>query len=135
MATTSPTTSATALLAREATSAGRARRFLDATLRDWSCLEAADVAMLLASELVTNALLHAGSGVHLEIHRAAAGVRVEVHDTSRDEPIVRHVSSAAESGRGLALVDALASDWGVAPCRHGKRVWFEVAVEEPATSA
>lgn len=124
----STTTTATALLAREATSARRARRFLDATLRDWSCDGVSEVATLLASELVTNALLHGGSQVHMEVSRDGAAVRVEVHDGSERDPVVRDVPERAESGRGLALVEALAEAWGVMPCRHGKAVWFEVAV-------
>lgn len=128
MDTITTTTTTTALLAHEATSARRARRFVDATLRSWACDEVTEVATLLASELVTNALLHAGGAVHVEVSRTPGAVRVEVHDAGHGAPIVRDASERAESGRGLALVDALAAAWGVSPCRHGKTVWFEVAV-------
>lgn len=87
----------------------------------------ADVALLLTSEIVTNAILYAGSEIELVVEVSGGVVRVEVVDANEDAPRVRRVDITATSGRGLALVDALASSWGVERIpSDGKRVWFEV---------
>ena len=84
--------------------------------------------MLLTSELVTNAVVYAGTPIVLVIQRSERGVRVEVHD---DNPALPERRDAAEvskqTGRGLWLVDRLADRWGALP-HHGdcKSVWFEV---------
>lgn len=86
----------------------------------------ADVAVLLASELVTNAVCHAGAGLGEVVMRVcwpSGGLRVEVHDASREPPRLRE-EAEAESGRGLVLVDALAADWGYYLTPRGKAVYF-----------
>lgn len=84
----------------------------------------ADVAELLTSELVTNAVLHAGTPVHLTVSDEAEGLRVEVTDRSAGAPQRRRYSAEAATGRGLALVEALASAWGTRVAAPGKTVWF-----------
>lgn len=84
--------------------------------------------MLLVSELVTNALLHARSEIDLVLRVLEKAVRCEVYDGSRATPTLRPVDSAAVTGRGLALVAHLASDWGTERTPDGKVVWFEVQV-------
>ncbi|MCW2566075.1 MAG: hypothetical protein JWN54_172 [Mycobacterium sp.] len=81
------------------------------------------------SELVTNAVTHAGSEVHLVIGRGGhyAVLRVEVADFSAEPPRLGGFDLDALSGRGLALVEALADRWGVETHNSGKRVWFELA--------
>ncbi|KWW98219.1 hypothetical protein TH66_18880 [Carbonactinospora thermoautotrophica] len=90
--------------------------------------EAGYTAGLLAGELVTNAVVHAGGdALTLVVARADGGLRVEVHDRGRDEPVLRRTDGAAEQGRGLLVVDALSTAWGHAPTSTGKVVWFELA--------
>ena len=86
-----------------------------------------EVARLLVSELVTNALQHGHGCVVLVVDRDDAGLRVEVHDESTAMPVLAEASSLTERGWGLRMVAMLARSWGVSP-RHdgepGKRVWF-----------
>lgn len=92
----------------------------------------ADVVELLASEVVTNAVLHAGTEVHLRVLQANGGVRIEVTDGAQGTPMRRQYSPEAATGRGLGLVEALASDWGTTARRSGKTVWFTVDAEGAA---
>lgn len=109
-------------------SAPCARAFARATLRDWRVgAEVADRAILLTSELVTNAVRHAGTRVILHLDRAEHLLRVEVDDAAEQRPRRRRVDLLAEGGRGLELVDRLSSKWGVEGRPGGKRVWFELA--------
>ena len=102
------------------TSLGRqARRQVRAAIRTWDVPVDPDVAILLTSELVTNALRHeAGGTVTLAITCSCDQLRVDVHDTSRFLPVLEDVSAEAETGRGLMLVDTLSAEWGsTAPLR------------------
>jgi serine/threonine-protein kinase RsbW len=88
---------------------------------------------LLTGELVANAALHGPSDgeVRVRAWRAGDTVRVAVRDSSPTAPVVRHAEPTAASGRGMALVESLAADWGVE--HHGdegKTVWFDVALEQ-----
>ena len=114
-------------LPAETASVPATRGFLDGVLRSWRMAEmvGGDVG-LLASELATNALRHAASSFTVIVRYDGARVRVEVGDGSRAVPRVRRPQPDEVSGRGLLLVEALASDWGVIPTLDGKRVWFEV---------
>jgi hypothetical protein len=99
------------------------------TLHGWDLPDdAVDDAVLLASELVTNAVLHARCAPSIELLRVDASVRCVVTDASRAEPRRRHYGAEAVTGRGLALVDAIAARWGSDPEPLGKRVWFELDV-------
>lgn len=111
----------------------RARRLVQRALpRDPS--EVVEVVTLLVSEVVTNAVLHAGTEVRLRIGHQGNAVRVEVTDGSTHPTIRRHFSDQAATGRGLQLVDELADAWGQQPCRDGKTVWFELALDQAAAS-
>lgn len=92
--------------------------------------ELVDVATLLVSEVVTNSLLHAGTEIHLSCQPSGVGVRVEVFDGSPLVPTVRHYDPEASTGRGLALVSALAASWGVDCEDGGKTLWFELGNDE-----
>jgi histidine kinase-like protein len=108
----------------------QARRFVTATLADWECNGVADDVELLTSELVTNAVLHAGSPVKLTMCRMGGGVRVEVADEDPDSlerALRQRGQRSATTGRGLELVRALAGHWGVIVGGQGKSVWFEMA--------
>jgi anti-sigma regulatory factor (Ser/Thr protein kinase) len=117
----------------EPASAARARRFVDSTLRSWSCDRLLDIATLLVSELVSNAVLHAGTVIHVVISMHGELVRIEVHDANARNPIRKHYSSLATTGRGLLLVERMARDWGVDHDSEGKSVWFEL--DQSATAA
>lgn len=108
------------------TSAGAARTFVTDCVGRLGADEHTDVATLLVSELVTNAVLHANTDITVRVLPVAAGVRVEVHDVSSRVPVTRQFGLEAATGRGLLLVEALANDWGVDPTATGKTVWFEV---------
>jgi anti-sigma regulatory factor (Ser/Thr protein kinase) len=112
-------------------SAAKARRFLDTTLRGWQCEHLVDVATLLASELVANAILHAGSSIEV-VARVNARLRIEVHDDNPRLPVRKHYSRMSATGRGLLLVERLAEEWGADPTQLGKRVWFELDQARPA---
>ena len=86
-----------------------------------------EVAVLLTSELVTNALVHAGGGARVSVDVAPERVHVEVADAQPGPVAPAAWSESATSGRGLALVEALASAWGVRPADGGKVVWFDLA--------
>lgn len=107
-------------------SAALARLFVERTLGDWGCNGLLDASRLLVSELVTNAVLHARTDVELSVRLVPRGVRVEVSDGSSGAPVVRHYEDEAMTGRGLALVEELASTWGVDERAGGKTVWFEI---------
>jgi hypothetical protein len=91
--------------------------------------EVVETVELLTSELVNNAILY-GSGVAaLVLELEDDHVRVEVHDTDPTLELapIRHAPSSVR-GRGLAIVDALATAWGVNPRPVGKSVWFELTI-------
>jgi anti-sigma regulatory factor (Ser/Thr protein kinase) len=90
---------------------------------------AVDDIVLCVSELVTNAVRHstAHDGTfHLDIRVDRAKLRVECHDSGSKKPTLQTPSDADEGGRGLLLVQALTSRWGVSPRPLGKCVWFEI---------
>lgn len=88
--------------------------------------EALEVVLLLASELVTNAVQHGLGPVDVHAMWDAKGVHVEVGDQSPGRPVLKAVDPEALSGRGLILVDGLSSAWGVLGTTTGKVVWFTV---------
>ena len=109
--------------AREARNAARV------VLQDWSVpTPLLDDAILVISELVTNAVRHAGtaSTLDLELCQIRNRLRIALADDSEATPRLRRVRGAAEDGRGLAILAALSDRWGVEPHHGGKRVWWEV---------
>jgi anti-sigma regulatory factor (Ser/Thr protein kinase) len=87
-----------------------------------------EVAVLLTSELVTNAILYGRAPLELRAQADGAALRVEVHDLDpTSPPVLRHDVDLVEiGGRGLQLVDTLADRWGWAENDYGKVVWFEL---------
>jgi CheY-like chemotaxis protein len=112
-----------------------ARRFIEELLRDWDCEESLDAVRLLVSEVVANAVVHAGSDVKVAVQLRADAVRVAVTDHDPTMPTMRSPDVTEESGRGLALVDALSSAWGIDSIPGGKHVWFEVPRFDRPTAA
>lgn len=113
-------------LPAEPVSARQARRFVTRALSEIGLPELTEIALILVSELVTNAILHARSEVTLTVTRTSGGLRMEVGDRSSSAPSVRHYSAEATTGRGLVLVDSLADAWGSDIGPSGKTVWFEL---------
>lgn len=85
-----------------------------------------DTAVLLVSEIVTNAVLHARSPLTLRVEDRAPLARIEVRDGSPVPPRMHGFSTLSATGRGLRLLDRLARAWGVEPETDGKTVWFEI---------
>ena len=85
-----------------------------------------DAASLLVSELVTNAIVHARTDVELRLMADDRMLRAEVSDGNPTFPSPRRPMGLAGTGRGLLLMDDLASRWGVSPTGAGKTVWFEL---------
>jgi anti-sigma regulatory factor (Ser/Thr protein kinase) len=117
-------------LTQDRTSVGVVRSLLDRLLASWRLLERVDAGdlKLLSSELAANAVVHAGFPDTITIRYLGPKIRVEVRDTSPDFPQKRDAGATAESGRGMHLVEVLASSWGVDPTSDGKQVWCEVPV-------
>ncbi len=114
-----------ARLATGPAAAGEARGQVRAAIRDWGIPVDPDVAVLLASELVTNAIIHeTGGAVTLGIRCSRDRLRVDVYDTSRSFPVVTDAPVDAETGRGLMLVASLAAEWGFYRTPAGKAVYF-----------
>jgi two-component sensor histidine kinase len=89
-----------------------------------------DTAILLTSELVTNAVRHeAAQAVMLVVTCARGQLRVDVHDTSPSWPAVADVPADAETGRGLLLVETLSDEWGFYRTPAGKAVYFMLAFQ------
>ncbi|EFL32646.1 regulatory protein [Streptomyces viridochromogenes DSM 40736] len=121
------------VLQRDEQTAEDARQMVAIVLAVWHLEHLKDDAKILVSELASNATRHAtGSIVRLTVTRTARNrVRVAVTDKSRTMPQVLEGDLLAESGRGLRLVDALSSNWGVIPLPWGKSVWEEVTASWP----
>ena len=126
MHVTSPVAGVRRTLPPHPSSVGEARRLVRDELERAGRTDLGDTAELLVSELVTNALVHAGTPVEVHVLVHASGLRIEVTDGSSVAPAVRHHSSMAGTGRGLRLVDGLVEAWGTEPRAVGKTVWFEL---------
>lgn len=107
----------------------RTRHWVMTTAARWGIGGTANqVVELLTAEVVANAVVHGPTGaeVAVKVVRKPGGVRVEVCDQSTELPTIRPLTGPPLGGRGLTIVDTLASAWGVAPLDGGKIVWFEV---------
>jgi anti-sigma regulatory factor (Ser/Thr protein kinase) len=108
-------------------SAGVARRFVQAALGRWQVdARVMECAALLTSELVTNTYRHADSEARVTVSHRAGVVRVEVHDTGEGRIQVLPLDPSHIEGRGLQIVDTLASRWGNMTSEGGTLVWFEL---------
>ncbi|MFB7668522.1 ATP-binding protein [Kitasatospora sp. NPDC056138] len=118
----------------------RCREFTRETLRDWGWLpavgaeqrSAAEDVLLMTSELVTNACLHAGGPNELVLRRSGPVLRIEVSDDNPCPPVLQITRPPSQpGGHGLRVVDRLARAWGSEPNGAGKRVWLEVRSPQP----
>jgi anti-sigma regulatory factor (Ser/Thr protein kinase) len=113
-----------AFLLPEPSSAAKARRFVRESCLGWADTEVVDVAALLTSELVANAVVHAHSPAVVVLSRSENTLRVDVIDLGDSVLVVERDPRLSDGGRGLPLVDALSDSWGVTPLVLGKTVWF-----------
>ncbi|MET7344705.1 SpoIIE family protein phosphatase [Streptomyces sp. NPDC087866] len=126
------TARATATFDPVARSVATARAFVRDTLQGWGYTDVVDDAVVLTSELVTNAVVHAGTAADVLCLRTEDGVRVEIadHYPEREIPLqpagLNFGNSDSENGRGLLLCAALASRWGVEYSPTHKHVWFQL---------
>ena len=102
------------------------RAFVTSELRRRCRADLVDDAVLVATELATNALLHAGGVAAVRVDGTGNGVRIEVHDRTRVPPVLARSSDEAMTGRGLRLVGALCARWQAEPTADGKMVWAEL---------
>lgn len=118
-------------LPKALTSAALARRFVTATLTDWSLAPLIDPALLVASELAANAVTHADSAFRIQLSLTARTLRIDVVDFGDGTPEPQPPSTTDEHGRGLLLIDALTTAWGIEEGpQHGKLVWAELSLPE-----
>lgn len=115
-----------------ASSARLARQLVTSALHTWALSPLADTAVLVASELVTNAVAHTQCrNIRVTITRIGVfKVRVAVVDKSRTRPTPRVEATSGESGRGLAVVEAVSDRWGADLLPWGKRVWADLSADE-----
>ena len=115
---------------------GRARQEVSRALAGWGIdVELRDDAALVVSELVTNAVLHAGGHLRLDVSGTGDVVRLAVTDGSSAVPQPREAGPLETSGRGLAIVAAIASRWGVDDSAAGKTVWAELDLPDRSASS
>ena len=88
--------------------------------------ETVDVARLLTSELVTNAVLHARTTIIVSVRVTEQRVHIAVDDEDPSRPADGAVADLDTHGRGLTIVAGLARTWGVEPRGDGKSIWFEL---------
>jgi PAS domain-containing protein/anti-sigma regulatory factor (Ser/Thr protein kinase) len=110
-------------------SASAARRFVTDVLSQWGHQSLSYQVTLMASELVTNSVLHTSGELELGLILDDDRVRVEVVDRSERLPTLQQPDDEAPGGRGLLIISALAHRWGVDGRGDGKAVWFEVMLD------
>jgi len=127
---------ASVTLAPDARAAGLARRFVAEALAGTAAEITHDIAVLLVSEVVTNAVVHAASAVEVEVTVNAAEVIVGVRDADTG-PLVARTGGGSEldeGGRGFLLIDRLAHSWGTEHEAGRKTVWYRLALGDPEPS-
>ena len=127
-----PKLSRSATLDAVALSAQAARSFLHSTCTDARMPpEVIDTALLLVSEVVTNAIAHGDGSPVVDVDVQPDRLRVSVTDSAVGAPQVQPQDELSENGRGLFIVDSLAARWGVSPLvPTGKSIWFEIDREQ-----
>jgi anti-sigma regulatory factor (Ser/Thr protein kinase) len=127
----SPSRRARFLLAPTAVSVPRGRRFITKVLHSWRLEHLVEIgdAEVITSELLGNAVRHGGDDVTVLVDYDGQRVRIAVGDGSRELPQSRRPDADDVHGRGLTIVEALASEIGVSLTVDGKRVWADIPVE------
>jgi anti-sigma regulatory factor (Ser/Thr protein kinase) len=124
------------VLAAEPSSLSTARCFVTSMLELWDREDPEQIAPLLTSEIVANALRHATGRIGLELSlRNSEELRVRVRDETPDAPVIPRSSPDGIGGHGLTIIEALARSWGVERYEDCKVVWFETPVSPRAPRA
>lgn len=105
------------------------RRLVRDTLAAWGLTALTETVELLVSELVTNAIQHAGGEIRLRLQRDEGALLCEVCDQTRNPPELQELSATAERGRGILLVNELSGKWGHRRTASGKIVWCTLPIE------
>ncbi|MCU1351611.1 MAG: putative regulatory protein containing a conserved C-terminal domain (modular protein) [Acidimicrobiales bacterium] len=116
-------------LIREPQDISRSRRWLADLMRDAPALDDEELghALIMASELMTNVMLHTASEATLKFDDDAGQVRVSVHDDDPRLPVMRSNGAMEPGGNGLRIVDAWATSWGIERIPgNGKTIWFSI---------
>jgi anti-sigma regulatory factor (Ser/Thr protein kinase) len=123
-------------LPAESDSVRLARHAARTVLAAWRLAHLEETAVLIVSELVTNAVRHATGtdAIEVDLHATRTWLRIEIQDTDRSWPRPRVPGGFEESGFGFVLVDALASKWGVRETATGKAVWAELDIPPSGVS-
>jgi CheY-like chemotaxis protein len=126
---TRPTRERALDLPQALTSAALARRFVTETLGTWHLEPLLDAALLVTSELAANAVTHAGSAFRVQLSVRSTTLRIDVVDYGSGAPEPQALSLSEEHGRGLLLIDAMTTAWGIEDAATaGKVVWAELAL-------
>jgi hypothetical protein len=115
-------------LTRKPAAAAEARSQIRVAIRDWKVPVDPDIAILLASDLVTNAITQGnGETLTLAIRCSRGHLRIDVYDQSRSLPLGMNEPAGTDAGRGLVLVAALSTEWGSFRTPAGKAMYFTLA--------
>jgi two-component sensor histidine kinase len=123
-------------LSRDRSAAAEARAFAQATLESWRADEAVlQDAIVVVSELVSNAVEHGGGDPVLELRRRGDRVVLRVSDDHPQPPQLRRLDRTATRGRGLLIVEAMVDRWGHEQDAGRKWVWAELSLTSPRSTA
>lgn len=115
------------MLDREPAAPQHARRLITRACADWRLDAIVPTAQLVVTELVNNAVIHSGERFLVTVTLTDPGIHIGVHDSSRQLPRLRPPERIdAGGGKGMALVQAFAHDWGATPVKGGKVVWADL---------
>jgi anti-sigma regulatory factor (Ser/Thr protein kinase) len=128
-----PVSSAASRFSPVLASVPQARRFLREVLHGWHAQTFEWGASQVLTELVTNAVLHAGTEIEVTVSLEGDQLRIQVADGSARSPLARPHRDSSTTGRGMAMVEALSRSWGTAETAAGKVVWALVDADEVAT--
>jgi hypothetical protein len=116
-------------LARQPAAAAEARSQVRAAIRDWEAPVDLDIAVLLASDLVTSAITYGdGESLTLAVRCSRGRLRIDVYDQSRFLPVAAGQAADMGAGRLLMLVAALSTEWGSFRTPAGKAMYFTLAL-------
>jgi hypothetical protein len=103
-----------------------ARKFVRRTCLGWGLVRGISAASLVVSELVTNAVVHAGTDLELIVSHRSGLLRLAVRDHTRDDPLVRDLDAQRANGRGMVIVGGFSRAWGSLPTADGGKVVWAV---------
>jgi anti-anti-sigma factor len=110
---------------------GEARELVTNACWDWGVPDTAAPARLVGSELVTNAVRHAGTSMDVTVTLREQFLRLSVRDGANEMARMQTPTESDDHGRGLLIVDTVAASWGSVPMGNGKAVWAALKVSPP----